>query len=69
MFSKTKKRVRLHLDDKEQTTVEGFLIKRNFDGHYVLANPDYIESAESTYAIGGDIWILRSQVRFVEVVS
>lgn len=59
--------MRLHMRES-LPSVEGVLTKR-WAGHYVLAAPKVLESAEVTHEVEGELFVPRERVLYVQVIG
>lgn len=67
MRSKKHAKYIFHLKDGQ--TVEGFLVKRQWKGHYCLKLPAITESEERTHALDGDLAIPKENVSVIQVID
>lgn len=62
-----KRLVRLHMRES-YPSVEGVLLKR-WSGHYVVASPKLLESAEISHELEGELYVPRERVLYVQVIG
>lgn len=62
-----KRLVRLHMRE-QAPSVEGVLT-RQWAGHYVIAAPKVLESAEVTHELEGELFVPRERVLYVQVTG
>lgn len=67
MTWRRRKLVRLHLQDPHPT-VEG-VFTGMVAGHYRLLKPELLEATDRTQQLGGELWVPKERVVFVQVVG
>ena len=66
MGLKTTKRVALHM--KDNTTVEGLLVKRTRDA-FVLIKAQIVQDVDRTHELGGHVEVPRENVYLLQEIS
>lgn len=66
---RTYRRVRVHLRGADPS-VDGFLVgKRPLGGHYRILKPQYVEGADRTFSLEGELSIPKENVLFFQVLG
>lgn len=62
------RQVRLHLRDPKSPALDGILLGVKA-GHYRLANPTHLETADRSHALDGEAWVPVDRVLYLQVTG